>query len=113
NLLMNAIKYGDRKPIEVTVAQDGGSALFSVRDHGLGIPDDAQERIFERFERAVPLRHFSGFGLGLWIVRQAVEAHGGRVTVWSRPGEGSEFQVQLPRWPGVTAGAEEAGGVHP
>jgi PAS domain S-box-containing protein len=112
NLLLNAIKYGNRRPIEVRVALSGGAALFSVRDHGLGIPADAQERIFERFERAVPLRHFSGFGLGLWIVRQAVEAHGGRVTVWSRPGEGSRFQVELPRWPGDAAGAEETGRAH-
>jgi PAS domain S-box-containing protein len=108
NLLMNAIKYGNRRPIEVTVSGNEDTALFSVRDHGLGIPHDAQERIFERFERAAPLRHFSGFGLGLWIVRRVVEAHGGRVTVWSHPGEGSRFSVELPRRAEATVQAVEA-----
>lgn len=101
NLLTNAIKYGASKPIEVTVTHENETARFSVRDHGLGIPEESLERIFERFERVAPLRHFSGFGLGLWIVRRVVEAHGGRVTVWSQPNEGSEFVVELPTQPGV------------
>jgi signal transduction histidine kinase len=58
---------------------------------------DLQPRIFERFERMSPLRHYSGFGVGLWIVRRVVEAQGGKVAVWSRPGEGAEFTIELPR----------------
>jgi len=96
NLLGNAIKYGAGKPIEVKIGFEGGTARFSVRDHGMGIAEGELERIFERFERVAPLRHYSGFGLGLDIVRRVVEAHGGRVTAWSRPHEGSEFVVELP-----------------
>jgi signal transduction histidine kinase len=97
NLLANAIKYGEGKPIEVGVSAENGWARLSVRDHGIGVAADQQARIFERFERAVPSRHYGGFGLGLWIVRQIVEASGGKVRVESEVGAGSTFTVELPR----------------
>jgi signal transduction histidine kinase len=68
-----------------------------VRDHGIGISTEEQARIFQRFERAVPVRHYGGFGLGLWLVRQLVETLGGTVRVESRVGEGATFTVELPR----------------
>jgi PAS domain S-box-containing protein len=97
NLLGNAIKYGAGKPIEVTVGQTpAGTALFTVRDHGIGVAPEDQERMFERFERAVSERNYGGFGLGLWIVRQIIEAHGGAIRVWSERGAGATFTVELP-----------------
>lgn len=96
NLLSNAIKFGQGKPIQVSVRVEGELARLTVVDHGLGIPPEAQERIFEKFERAVPASHFGGFGLGLWIVRQILEAHGGGIRIDSRLGEGSTFVVDLP-----------------
>lgn len=97
NLLSNALKYGAGKPIEISVETAGDRARLSVVDHGIGIAADEQERIFQRFERAVPERHYAGLGLGLWIVRQIVEAHGGSIHVRSDEGEGSTFTVDLPR----------------
>ncbi|WP_394823718.1 ATP-binding protein [Pendulispora albinea] len=97
NLLSNAIKYGQGKPILVQVTHDNGHARLSVHDNGIGIPPEQQQRIFDRFERAVSVRHYGGFGLGLWIVRQIVEASGGHVTVESQVGQGSTFTVELPR----------------
>jgi signal transduction histidine kinase len=70
-----------------------------VRDRGIGISAADQRRIFQRFERAVSRRNYGGFGLGLWIVRQIVEALGGTVRVESMPGEGSTFEVELSRRP--------------
>ncbi len=99
NLLANAIKYGARRPIEVTVDEAAGRARLVVRDHGIGIPLDRQPRIFERFERAVPREHYGGFGLGLYIVRLIVEALGGTVGVHSAPDAGSTFTVELPQAP--------------
>jgi signal transduction histidine kinase len=99
NLLSNAIKFGAGRPIEVAVSADGDLARLVVTDHGIGIEPRDQERIFERFERAVPDRHFGGFGVGLWIVRQVAEAHGGRIRVSSSPGAGSTFVVELPLSP--------------
>jgi len=96
SLVANAIKYGRGKPVEVGLDVEGDVARLSVRDHGIGIPEEAQARIFDRFARAAPVMHFGGFGLGLWTVRRIVEAHHGRVTVRSSPGEGAEFIVELP-----------------
>ncbi len=96
NLLGNAIKYGPGKPIQVSVEVEGEVARLRVRDHGIGISPEDTGRIFERFERAVPLRHYGGLGLGLYITREIVEAHQGRIRVESTPGEGSTFTVELP-----------------
>jgi signal transduction histidine kinase len=97
NLLSNAIKFGAGKPVEVEVRTADDELMLSVRDHGIGIAPEQQARIFERFERAVSLRHYGGLGLGLYIVRRIVEAHGGQVVVESVPGQGSVFTVCLPR----------------
>ncbi len=97
NLLSNAIKYGAGRPILISVAPTEGGATITIRDEGIGIEPDKVERIFERFERGVPARHYGGLGLGLYIVRQIVETHGGQVEVDSRPGAGSRFVITLPR----------------
>ncbi|RKH13684.1 response regulator [Corallococcus sp. CA053C] len=96
NLLANAAKYGQGRPIEVRVAAGDGTARVTVRDEGIGISPEDRARIFERFERAVPGRNYGGLGLGLWIARQVVEAHGGRISVDSAPGAGATFVVELP-----------------
>ena len=97
NLLSNALKYGAGRPVEVSVQPEDEQAVLTVRDQGLGIPPEDQARIFERFERAASGRHYPGVGLGLWIVREMVQALGGTVTLDSRAGEGSTFTVRLPR----------------
>ena len=99
NLLSNAIKYGSGQPIEITLDGDERTARLEVRDHGIGILTDRLPHIFERFERAVSERHYGGLGLGLWIVRQIVDAFGGSVRALSAPGEGSTFIMELPRTP--------------
>ena len=97
NLISNAIKFGNRKPVELTVRNDGREAILIVRDSGVGIPEDQQGTIFRRFERAGATRDISGFGLGLWISSQIVEASGGDISVWSKVGLGTQFTVRLPR----------------
>jgi signal transduction histidine kinase len=96
NLLSNALKYGQGKPVELELAIEGGCAVVRVSDHGIGIDRAHHERIFLRFERAVAARHYGGFGLGLWITRQIVEASGGTIAVDSEPNRGSTFVVRLP-----------------
>ena len=88
NLVENAVKYGQGKPVEIDVRTEDGEVVLQVTDHGVGIDEDHQKRIFERFERAVSTRDFGGLGLGLWIARRVVEASGGRIAVRSEPGLG-------------------------
>jgi PAS domain S-box-containing protein len=96
NLLTNAIKYAPGKPIEVQVVSEKDRLLVSFRDHGIGIAQADQARIFERFERAVSASHFAGMGLGLYIVAQILRAHQGRIEVQSELGSGSLFRVEMP-----------------
>ncbi|EPX60986.1 hypothetical protein D187_001638 [Cystobacter fuscus DSM 2262] len=96
NLLTNAMKYGAGRPIDITLEGDATHARLEVRDEGIGIAPEDTERIFERFERAVSVRHYGGFGIGLWIVREIIQALGGRVEVRSTPGQGATFTVLLP-----------------
>ena len=96
NLLSNAVKYGQTQPIEVVVEDSGGTARLTVCDHGIGIAEKDQARIFERFERLVSGSQAGGFGLGLWIVREIVQALGGTVRVESELGVGTTFTVELP-----------------
>jgi PAS domain S-box-containing protein len=96
NLLSNALKYGPGEPVSVRIGATDGLATLVVEDHGIGVPPEAQARIFERFERAVSERNYGGLGLGLHIVRNIVEAHGGTITVESAAGKGAMFTVRLP-----------------
>ncbi len=110
NLLSNALRFASGRPVRVRVGLEGGGgdddaradpltgaerAELTVADGGPGIPPEARERVFARFERAASVNHFSGFGLGLWIVRQAVEAHRGEVRLDSSPA-GTTLRVLLP-----------------
>jgi len=99
NLVDNAIKYSPLgRPVEVTVQQKGGAAVVSVRDHGMGVPPALRGVIFEKFKRGETgtTRETYGAGLGLYISRAIVEAHGGRIWVKSTPGQGSVFAFTVP-----------------
>lgn len=96
NLFSNAIKYGKRTPVHVTLKSDGENAVWSIKDRGPGIPEEAQSRIFDRFERAVNINEVTGLGLGLFICRQIIDMHEGYIGVKSTPGAGATFSFSLP-----------------
>lgn len=98
NLVENAIKYTDEGSVQVSVADEGEWAVFTVKDTGIGIPEESIEHLFERFYRVDKARSRStgGTGLGLSITEKLVSLHGGSIEVKSKPGEGSTFTVQLP-----------------
>jgi signal transduction histidine kinase len=96
NILSNAAKYGSKKPIELRVLKVGDSIRVSCQDHGIGIPESKLEKIFERFERAIAASNISGLGLGLYIAKEIVVAHGGEIWAESAMGSGSCFNVNFP-----------------
>jgi signal transduction histidine kinase len=96
NLLENAMKFGKSKPIDISLTLKNEEVELSVKDQGMGISAQDQKRIFERFERAVSITEYGGFGLGLYITRKIVEGHGGSIQVESHLGKGSIFTIHLP-----------------
>ena len=97
NLLSNAIKYGQGHPIEVSVEPREATVKLVVADQGAGIAPEELDRIFERFQRAAATSGQPGLGLGLYVTRHIIAAHGGTITVSSTPGAGTTFTVELPR----------------
>jgi signal transduction histidine kinase len=117
NLVTNAIKYTPQSgTVALSLAQEDGSVMFTVADTGIGIAPGDLPHIFDRFWRADPARSRTGdrpgTGLGLSITKWIAEAHGGSITVQSRPGRGSVFTVRLPREAPIQAhaAAEEVSG---
>ncbi|MBS1963856.1 MAG: GAF domain-containing protein [Bdellovibrionales bacterium] len=96
NLLSNAVKFGAGRPVEIEVQSRAGEAHLTVRDNGPGIDETDLARIFERFERGTGAAGTQGFGLGLYICREIVGAHSGKIGVESAPGKGASFIVRLP-----------------
>lgn len=98
NLLTNSLRYGNKKPIDIQISKDHGFAKIVFKDNGMGIAPKDFERIFERFERVDETLNpnAGGLGLGLFITKQIVEAHGGTISVDSKSGEGATFTVLLP-----------------
>ncbi len=101
NLLSNATKYGQGQPVEVKVFKKDVFAYLSVKDYGIGIAKEDQDRIFGRFERAIAANEVSGLGLGLFIVKEILSAHQGTIEVKSDIGTGSEFIIKLPVSPSL------------
>ena len=111
NLIANAVNYSPSgQPVSVTqkLVRDN-VVLIRVTDRGIGIAPEDQKRVFERFYRVDKARSRStgGTGLGLAIVKHVVANHGGSITLWSRPGTGSTFTIELPLYDPEAAGRAE------
>ena len=96
NLLGNAIKYASGSSVDLRVYNEPGNAVIEVRDRGPGLPSEDNDALFARFERGASMRHYGGLGLGLYIVRQIAEAHGGNVLATNASDGGARFSVRLP-----------------
>lgn len=97
NLVSNAIKYGGKKPIFIKIVKKNTTAYFMIQDQGIGIPPEDQTIIFDLFKRTKwSEEHSNGLGVGLYITNQIVKAHGGRLTIASKPSKGSTFTITLP-----------------
>lgn len=96
NLLSNAIRYGRKQPVKVSVKKHADQIFLTVKDQGIGIHPADHKRIFEQYERAVPENQMRGIGLGLYIANNIVKAHGGEIQLKSALDQGSEFTIILP-----------------
>jgi two-component system, OmpR family, phosphate regulon sensor histidine kinase PhoR len=97
NLLDNAAKYsGDSKFVGIRLQSEDSAAVFEVEDHGIGIPAEEREKIFQQFYRSRMPSGKGGYGLGLFLVKHIMDAHGGRVDVESEVGRGSRFRLVFP-----------------
>ncbi len=96
NIISNAIRYGQGKQIEVTVKKYYSNAQIIVTDQGIGMKKETQKKIFDLFERGVSQDTYKGLGVGLYITRQIINAHGGTIKVMSKEGRGSTFILVLP-----------------
>lgn len=107
NLLVNAIEHADGKPVDIEVATNGHATSIRVRDYGVGMSEETQQHVFERFYRADPARTRTtgGTGLGLSIALEDVQLHGGRIEVYGELGRGSALMVTVPRHPHEPVGS--------
>ncbi len=96
NLITNAIKYGEKKPIEIQVRGSASHVMISVTDRGIGIPGDQTEKIFSLFERGSNGNKMQGLGVGLYIASQIIKAHNGKIKVKSSTNQGSTFAIEFP-----------------
>jgi PAS domain S-box-containing protein len=96
NILVNALKYAAGTPVDIVLGGNEQEVMIRIADGGPGIPESEWERIFRRFERAAPMRNFGGLGLGLYVARQIVEAHGGTIDLAPGRARGAEFVIKLP-----------------
>lgn len=96
NLITNAIRYGEGKEVKIKLEVQNGEALIKVQDHGMGIAPENFDVVFNRFERITSTKGINGLGLGLYITKQIINAHLGKIRVESQLGKGSTFIVELP-----------------
>jgi signal transduction histidine kinase len=105
NILSNAVKFGAGQAIEISLGSASDTVSLRVRDHGIGMSKLDQTHLFERFRRGQGAQQHIGFGVGLWLVSELVEAMGGRISIVSATETGSTFTVTLPLTPIVPNGA--------